>query len=79
MAIVVLTPPFLPESLQAARVFRLSLLARLAKAGVLVRHLLPTEGIRDAAVLALVAVLGGGAALAAFEKEQDLRAWDGVA
>lgn len=45
LAIVVLTPPFLPESLQAARVFQLLLLARLAKAGVLVRHLLPTGGI----------------------------------
>jgi voltage-gated potassium channel len=78
LAIVVLTPPFLPESLQAARVFRLFLLLRLAKAGVLARHLLSTEGIRDAAVLALVAVLGGGAAFAALEKEQDLSAWDGV-
>jgi voltage-gated potassium channel len=78
LAIVVLTPPFLPESLQAARVFRLFLLLRLAKAGVLLRHLLSTEGIRDAAVLGLVAVLGGGAAFAAFEKDQDLSAWDGV-
>jgi hypothetical protein len=46
LAIVVLTPPFLPESLQAARVFRLFLLARLAKAGVLVRHLLSTTSNR---------------------------------
>ena len=43
LAIVVLTPPFLPESLQAARVFRLFVLLRLAKAGVLIRHLPPPK------------------------------------
>lgn len=37
-----------------------------------------TEGVRDAAVLTLIAVLGGGAAFAHFENDQDLSAWDGV-
>lgn len=78
LAIVVLTPPFLPPSLQAARVFRLFRLLRLLKAGVLVRRLISTEGVRDAAVLALVTVLAGGAGFAAVEKEQDLSAWDGL-
>jgi voltage-gated potassium channel len=78
VAIVLLTPPFLPASLQAARVFRLLRLLRLVRAAVLARRLLTTEGIRDAAVLALLTVLGGGAAYAAVEKDQDLTTWDGV-
>jgi voltage-gated potassium channel len=81
VTIVLLTPPFLPASLQAARVFRLLRLLRLVKAAVLMRRLLTTEGVRDAAVLALLTVLGGGAAYSAIEKSQDgdsLSAWDGV-
>lgn len=78
LAIVIFTPPFLPASLQAARVFRLLRLLPLLKAGVLTRRVFSTEGVRDAAVLTLIAVLGGGAAFAAFEKDQDLSAWDGV-
>jgi voltage-gated potassium channel len=78
LAIVIFTPPFLPASLQAARVFRLLRLLPLLKAGVLARRVFSTEGIRDAAVLTLIAVLGGGAAFASFEKDQDLSAWDGV-
>jgi voltage-gated potassium channel len=78
LAIVILTPPFLPASLQAARVFRLLRLLRLLMVAKLSRRLLSTEGVRDAAVLALVTVLGGGAAFAALEKSQNLSAWDGV-
>ncbi len=78
VAIVLLTPPFLPASLQAARVFRLLRLLRLLRAALLMRRLLSTEGVRDAAVLALVTVLGGGVAFASVEKGQDLSAWDGV-
>jgi voltage-gated potassium channel len=78
LAIVILTPPFLPPALQAARVFRLLRLLPLLRAGVLARRVFSTEGVRDAAVLTLIAVLGGGAAFAAVEKDQDLSAWDGV-
>jgi voltage-gated potassium channel len=81
VAIVLLTPPFLPASLQAARVFRLLRLVRLLKLAVLTRRLLSTEGIRDAAVLALLSVLGGGAAFAAIEhghQDEPVSAWDGV-
>lgn len=78
VAIVVLTPPFLPASMQAARVFRLLRLLRLLRLGMLTRRFLSTEGIRDAAVLAAMTVLGGGAAFAAVEKSQHLSAWDGV-
>lgn len=79
MAIVMLTPPFFPASLQTARVLRLLPLFKLTK---VVRRLLSPEGIRDAAVLALLAVLGGGAAFTAIEKTDAsgnaLTTWDGV-
>ena len=81
LAIVVLTPPFLPPALQAARVFRLLRLLTLVKAAVLLRRLMSTEGIRDSAVLALVTVLIGGAAYSAIEKTHNgepISAWDGV-
>lgn len=81
LLIVVLTPPFLPASLQAARVFRLLRLMRLVRAATLARRLLTTEGVRDAAVLALLSVIGGGAAFAAVEnghQHQPVSAWDGV-
>jgi voltage-gated potassium channel len=47
----------------------------------LTRRLLSTEGVRDVGVLAMLAVLGGGAAFSAVEKSEDgqaLSAWDGV-
>jgi voltage-gated potassium channel len=81
VAIVVLTPPFLPAALQATRVFRLLRLVRLMKLAVLSRRLLSTEGVRDAAVFALITILGGGAAFAAVENghhEHPVSAWDGV-
>jgi voltage-gated potassium channel len=59
-------------------VFRLLRLLRLVRAGSLARRVFSTEGVRDASVLALFAVLGGGAAFAAVEQDQDLSAWDGV-
>src|SRR4051794_27780059 len=65
IAIVILSPPFLPAALTAARVFRLFRVLRILRAGILVRRLFSTEGIRDAAVLAAMTVLGGGAAYAA--------------
>jgi voltage-gated potassium channel len=78
LAIVVLTPPFLPPALQAARVFRLLRLLRLVRAGTLARRVFSTEGVRDAFVLTLFAIVGGGAAFAAVEQEDDLSAWDGI-
>ena len=78
VAIVVVTPPFLPASLEAARVFRLLRLIVLLRAAFIARRLFSLEGIRDAAVLALLTVLGGGAAFAAGESHQHLIAGDGV-
>jgi voltage-gated potassium channel len=76
IAIVVFTPPFLPASLQALRVFRLLRLARLFWLAPLVRRLFSIEGLRYVALLALLTVLGGGAAFAAIEENSS--AWDGV-
>ncbi len=78
IAIIILTPPLLPASLQAARVFRLLRLLRLIRLGIIVRRLFSTEGIRDAGVLAAMTVLGGGTAYAYVEEAQDLSTWDGV-
>lgn len=78
VAIVLVTAPFLPASLQAARAFRLLRLLPLLRAGILTRRLLTTEGVRDVAVLTLVTVLGGGAAYSAVETGQDLDTLDGV-
>jgi voltage-gated potassium channel len=78
VAIVLVTPPFLPATLQAARAFRLLRLLPLLRAGLLSRRLLTTEGLRDIAVLALLTVLGGGAAFAAVEPKQAPTTLDGV-
>jgi len=74
-AIVFLTPPFLPPSLQSLRAFRLLRLVRLLRLAKVARRLFSPEGIRDASILAAVAVLGGGAAFAAAENRST---WDGV-
>jgi voltage-gated potassium channel len=75
VAIVVLTPPFLPESLQALRVFRLLRLVRLLLLVRYARRVFTLDGIRYAALIAVVTVFGGGAAFAAAEGEDT---WDGV-
>jgi voltage-gated potassium channel len=72
LAIVILTPPFLPATLHAAPAFRLLRLTKLA------RGLFSTEGVRDAGVLASMTILAGGAGYAAVEKGQHLSAWDGT-
>jgi voltage-gated potassium channel len=75
IAIVVLTPPFLPASLQALRVFRLLRLLRLIAVVRYARRLFTLNGLRYSALLALVTVLAGGAGFAAAE---DTDLWDGV-
>lgn len=76
VAIVLFTPPFLPASLQALRVFRLLRLARLFRLAPLARRLFSLEGLRYVALLALLTVLGGGAAYASIERHTST--WDGV-
>jgi voltage-gated potassium channel len=74
--VVVLSPPFLPSSLAAARVLRLLRLVRLLRLAVVVRRLFTIEGVRYVALLAFVTVLAGGTAFAAVEDKPT--AWDGV-
>ena len=76
VAIVILTPPFLPASLQALRIFRLLRLLRLLRAAQMARRVFSLEGLRDAAVIAVVTAFGGGAAFAAAEKGYST--WDGI-
>jgi voltage-gated potassium channel len=73
---VVLTPPFLPSSLAAARVLRLLRLVRLLRLAVVVRRLFTIEGVRYVALLAFVTVLAGGTAFASVEDQP--KAWDGI-
>ncbi len=75
LAIVILTPPFLPSSLQAARLFRLLRLLRLVWIVKFVRELVSVEGVRYAALLAVFTALGGGAAFAEVEHHST---WIGV-
>jgi voltage-gated potassium channel len=77
VAIVVLTPPFLPASLQAFRVLRLLRLLRLLRVPGLARRVFSLEGLRYAAVLAALSALVGGAAFAAAEGD-DVSTWDGL-
>jgi len=73
--IVVLTPPFLPASLQAARALRLLRVLRVLRLMPALRKLYTFEGLRYAALLAVMTALGGGAAFAAVENRST---WDGV-
>jgi voltage-gated potassium channel len=76
VAIVVLTPPLLPASLQALRMFRLLRVLRLTVLVKQYRRLFTLEGVRGAAVLAAIAAFGGGAIFSQVEKGYSV--WDGV-
>jgi voltage-gated potassium channel len=76
LAIVLLTPPFLPASLQAIRVLRLLRLLRLLVLVRAAQRLLSGEGLKYAAFLALLTAVGGGAAFSSVEKGRST--WDGV-
>jgi voltage-gated potassium channel len=76
VAIVVLTPPLLPASLQAIRVLRLLRLLPLLRLAQLGRRAFSTEGLRFGGLAAALTALGGGAAFSAVEHQQST--WDGV-
>jgi voltage-gated potassium channel len=78
VAIVFLTPPVLPAGLQSLRVLRLLRLVRLLKLAQVSRRVFSRQGLRYAALLALLTLIGGGAAFIAAENEQHLSLWDGV-
>lgn len=63
MLVTVFTAPFWPAGMQALRAIRLLRLLRLALFATRVRGLFTPGGLSYAAVLSLVVVLGGGAAL----------------
>jgi len=66
--IVLVTVPFLPASLQAARVFRLARLVRLVLVVGLARRFLSPAGLQFAAAITGIGVLGGAAAFQAAER-----------
>ena len=75
IAIVLLTPPFLPASLQAVRVLRLAPLLPLARLARHLRDMFSFRGLAYAALLALLTALAGGEAFAALE---DTTSWKGI-
>ena len=77
VVIVVLTPPFLPASLQGARVLRLLRLLRLIRVAQPAKAVFSLEGLRWASLLAVMTALGGGAAFA-YAEGAELSTWDGV-
>jgi len=76
--IVVFTPPILPPGLQSLRALRLLRLLRLFKLAQISRRVFSQQGLRYAALLALLTLIGGGAAFVAAESAQNLNLWDGV-
>lgn len=79
--IVFLSPPVLPGSLHGIRVLRLFRLVRLLPVGPIARRTFSLEGLRYAAVMAVITILGGGAAFTAVEEGHNpavTSTWDGV-
>jgi voltage-gated potassium channel len=76
--IVFFTPPVLPAGLQSLRVLRLLRLLRQLRLAQLSREVFSLEGVRYAALLALLSVVGGAALFDAFEQRQDLGFWDDI-
>lgn len=80
VVIVVLTPPFLPSSLQALRALRVLRLLRLLRLAQFARRTFSLDGLRYAAILAAVTAVAGGYAYSAAESAQDPppTVWDGI-
>lgn len=79
-ALIVLTPPFAPASIQALRLFRMLRLLRLARGFQILSKLLTLDGLKLVAVLAVFLVVGGGAGFAGAESHagHHVSTWDGV-
>jgi voltage-gated potassium channel len=75
VAIVVLTPPLLPPALQGLRLF---VLLRLVRVAQLSREVFSLDGLRFAALLALLTVLAGGGAFDALEPNLQLNGWQSI-
>jgi len=70
VVIVLLTPPFLPSSLQALRALRVLRLLRLLRLAQVARRTFSLDGLRYAAILAALSAVGGGYAYSAAEAAQ---------
>jgi voltage-gated potassium channel len=81
LAVIFLSPPFIGNSLAAARLFRLLRVLRLLRIFSM-RRLLSLQGIKAAGFIAAFLILVGGASYAAIEKTtpdgEPLTAWDGI-
>lgn len=73
--IVILTPPLLPPALQGLRVF---VLLRLVRVAQLSREVFSLDGLRYAALLALLTILAGGGAFDALEPDLQLNGWQSI-
>jgi voltage-gated potassium channel len=78
LVIVVLTPPLLPPGLQGLRVIRLLRLLRLLRLAQLTRRVFSLQGLRYAALLAVLTAIAGGALFVAFEHTHDYDTWTGI-
>jgi voltage-gated potassium channel len=80
VVIVLLTPPFLPSSLQALRALRVLRVLRLLRLAQVARRTFSLDGLRYAGILAALTAVGGGYAYSAAESAQDPApsTWDGV-
>jgi voltage-gated potassium channel len=76
VAIVVLTPPFLPALLQSLRALRLVRLARLLRLAPIFKRAFTLRGLRYATVFTLLVVLTGAAGFENAEPGQDY--FDGI-
>lgn len=76
VVVTLLTPPVLPPGLAIARLLRLLRILQLLRLVVPLRRFLSTDGLRYAAILAFMTMLGGGVAFASAEREHS--AWDGI-
>lgn len=78
LPIVLLTGPFMPGSLAAARIVRVLRLVRLGRSFRLLRRYFSLEGLPFISVLTSFVVLAAGTAFAEVERGQDLAPWDGI-
>lgn len=76
VAVVILTPPFLPAALASLRVLRLLRLLRLIRLAKAIRVVSPADGARWALVVGAMTIFGGGTAFAAVEDKPS--EWDGI-
>jgi voltage-gated potassium channel len=78
LVVVILTPPLLPPGLQSLRVIRLLRLLRLLKLAQLSRRVFSLQGLRYAALLAVLTVIAGGAVFVALEHSHHYSDWTGI-